>query len=101
MQIEGSPGNYRDVDAQALAIAVFKDEKADDGFLKELDELTGGVVKSVINAEELTGKEGDTAYFHLLGKKGLRASRLLLVGAGNRDEYLAAQIAQMAGTAAR
>ena len=101
MQIEGSQGHYRDVDAQALAIAVFKDEKADEGFLKELDELTGGVVTSVIDGEELKGKEGETAYFHLLAEKGLQAKRLLLVGVGVRDDYRSAQITQMAGTAAR
>src|SRR5436190_5706015 len=101
MQIEGSAGHYRDLDVQALAIAVFKDEKADEGFLKELDELTGGVVKSVLESEELTGKEGETAYFHLLGEKDTKANRLLMVGAGNREDYRAAQITQMAGTAAR
>src|SRR6267143_831228 len=101
MLIEGSSGHYRDVETQALAIAVFKDEKADEDFLKELDELTSGVVKSVINSEELKGKEGDTAYFHLLTEKGLRAKRLLLIGVGNREEYHAAQIARMAGTASR
>jgi len=101
MQIEGSTGHYRDLEVQALAIAVFKDEKADEGFLKELDELTGGVVKSVLDAEELSGKEGETAYFHLLGEKALKATRLLLIGVGNREEYRAAQITQMAGTAVR
>jgi leucyl aminopeptidase len=101
MQIEGSIGHYRDLDVQALAIAVFKDEKADEGFLKELDELTRGIVKSVLEAEELTGKEGETAYFHLLGEKAARANRLLLVGVGKREDYGAAQIAQMAGTAVR
>ena len=101
MEIEGSIGHYRDLEVQALAIAIFKDEKADEGFLKELDELTAGAVKAVIDSEELKGKEGDTAYFHLLGEKGTQAGRLLLVGAGNRDEYHAAQIAQMAGTAVR
>jgi leucyl aminopeptidase len=101
MQIEGSSGHYRDLDVQALAIAIFKDEKADEGFLKELDDLTAGVVKSVLDAEELSGKEGETAFFHLLGEKTLKATRLLLVGVGNRDEYRAAQITQMAGTAVR
>lgn len=101
MQIEGSSGHYRDLDVQALAIAVFKDEKADEGFLKELDELTAGVVRSVLDAEELSGKEGETAFFHLLGEKTLKATRLLLVGVGDRDEYRAAQITQMAGTAVR
>ncbi len=101
MQIEGSTGPYRDLDVKALAIAVFKDEKADDGFLKELDELTGGDLKSVLDAEEISGKEGETAYFHLRGKDGVKATRLLLIGVGKRDEYLSAQVAQMAGTALR
>jgi len=101
MQIEGSNGHYRDLDVQALAIAVFKGEKGDDGFLKELDELTGGVVNSALESEELTGKEGESAYFHLLGQKSLKANRLILIGAGNRDDYRAAQLTQLGGTAAR
>lgn len=101
MQIEGTTGHYRDLDVQALAIAIFKDEKGDEGFLKELDELTGGIVKFVLDAEELSGKEGETAYFHVLGDKGLKATRLLLIGAGDHQEYRAAQITQVAGTAVR
>src|SRR6267378_1310093 len=101
MQIEGSAGHYRDLDVQALAIAIFKDEKAGEGFLRELDQLTDGVVSSVLDAEELSGKEGETAYFHLRGGKAQKATRLLLVGVGKQDEYRAAQILQMAGTAVR
>ena len=101
MQIEGSTAHYRDLEVQALAIAVFKNEKADEGFLQELDDLTAGVVKSVIDAEELKGKEGETVFLHLQGDKGPRATRVLLVGVGDREGYRAAQIAQMAGTAVR
>src|SRR4051812_26955461 len=101
MQIEGSAGHYRDLDVQALAIAIFKDEKADEGFLKELDELAGGVVSSALQSEELSGKEGETAFFHLLSHKPLQATRLLLVGVGNRENYLTPQVSQMAGTASR
>jgi leucyl aminopeptidase len=101
MQIEGSIAHYRDIDVQALAIAVFKNEKADDGFLKELDDLTAGVVKSVIDSNELKGKEGETAFLHLQGDKGPRATRVLLVGVGDKASYGAAQIAQMAGTSVR
>ena len=80
MQIESTNGSYRDLDVQALAIAVFKDEKADDGFLKDLDSITGGVIKSVIDSEELKGKEGETVYLHLAGNSSIKAQRLLLVG---------------------
>ena len=101
MQVEGTRGGYQEVDVQALAIAVFKDEKADDGFLKELDARTGGIVKSVIDSEELQGKEGETVYLHLLGAQKLKAQRLLLIGVGEKGEYNAAQISQMAGAAVR
>src|ERR671917_2573303 len=92
--------NYAEADVQALAVPVFKDEKGDEGVLKELDEATGGVVRSVLEAEEMKGKEGETSYIHLSGE-GLKARRLLLVGAGDRTDYKLGQAAQFAGTAAR
>lgn len=101
MQIESTNGSYRDLDVQALAIAVFKDEQADDGFLKDLDAITGGMIKSVIDSEELKGKEAETVFLHLIGNSELKAQRLLLVGVGDSAEYTPAQAAQMAGTAVR
>jgi leucyl aminopeptidase len=101
MQIENTTGPYQEVDVQALAIAIFKDEKADDGFLKDLDAITGGVIRSVIESEELKGKEAETVYLHLMNNNDIKARRLLLVGVGDRDEYTTTQASQMAGTAAR
>jgi leucyl aminopeptidase len=101
MQIESNSGSFQDIDVQALAIAVFKDEKADDGFLKDLDAITGGVIRSVIDSEELKGKEGETVYLHLVGNHEIKAQRLLLVGVGERGEYTTTQVSQMAGTAVR
>ncbi|HEY0005538.1 MAG TPA: leucyl aminopeptidase [Pyrinomonadaceae bacterium] len=102
MEVKASAGRYLDEDVQALAVAVFKDEKADEGFLQELDEATGGILKSVIESEELKGKEGETVYVHLGGDQGgVRARRLLLVGAGERAEFGPAQVSQLAGTAVR
>ena len=101
MQIEASQGPLEQLDVHAVAVAVFKDEKTDDGFLKKLDELSGGLVKSTIDAEEFAGKEGETAYFHLLGNDKLKARRLLLVGVGSADDYKVANVSNMAGTAVR
>src|ERR1044072_6211071 len=101
MQVEASRGPIQELDVQALAVAVFKNEKADDGFIKKLDELSGGLVRSALNAEEFSGKEGETAYFHLVGNNKLKARRLLLVGAGDASDYKGAQVSQMAGTAVR
>jgi leucyl aminopeptidase len=101
MQVEGRSGRYQDVEAQALAIVVFKDENADEGFLKELNEVTEGVVKSALDSKELTGKEGETVYLHLPANGKTKAQRLLLIGAGPQADYDSAQVAQVGGTAAR
>ena len=99
MQVEANRGPIEELDVQALAVAVFKNEKSDEGFMKKLDELSGGLVSSVLEAEEFSGKEGETCYFHLVGNDKLKARRLLLVGAGEADDYKEGQISQFAGTA--
>jgi leucyl aminopeptidase len=102
MEIQTSTGRAGDADAQALAVAVFKDEKADEGLLKELDAASGGLIKSVLESGELKGKEGETAYVVVgEGREGLKARRLLLIGVGERENYGLAQVSQFAGTAAR
>ena len=101
MQFEASAGPYEQIDVHALAVTVFKDEKVSEDFLKKLDELSGGLVKSAIESEEFSGKEGETAYFHLIGNSKLKARRLLLVGVGPASEYKTAHVSQMAGTAVR
>src|SRR5262245_10815530 len=101
MQVEATQGPFAELDVQALAVAVFKDEKPNEGFLKKLDELSGGLVSSIIDAEEFAGKEGETAYFHLVGNNKLKARRLLLVGVGEAKDYTLGQVSQMAGTAVR
>src|SRR6266487_3950978 len=101
MRVEGRSTPYQGIDVQALAIAVFKDENSDDGFLKELDALTQGAVKTVLDSEELKGKEGETVYFPLLRAEGIKAQRLLLVGVGDRGDYTTAEVSRMAGTAVR
>ena len=102
MEIQTSSGPLAEADVQALAVAVFKDEKADEGLLAELDAAAGGLVRSVIESEELKGKEGETVYLHLPASgEGPTARRLLLVGVGERADYRAAQASQFAGAAVR
>ncbi len=55
MKSQAIIGNFLDAKADALAVAVFKDEKASEGVLKSLDELTGGIISSVIKTEEFKG----------------------------------------------
>src|ERR1043165_7304776 len=92
MQVEANRRPIEEFDVQALAVAVYKDEKPGQGFLKKLDELSGGLVQSAIEAEEFSGKEGETAYFHLVGNDKLKFRRLLLVGVGEEKEYKSPQL---------
>jgi leucyl aminopeptidase len=101
MQVEANRGPIEELDVQALAVAVFKNEKSDEGFIKKLDELSGGLISSAFEAEEFSGKEGETCYFHLVGNDKLKVRRLLLVGAGEADAYKEGQISQLTGTAIR
>src|SRR5947208_2384671 len=100
MEVIGSSKPCNEVDAEGLAVAVFKDEKANSGLLKALDAALGGTIAEVIESEEFTAKQGETAYFHV-SSKSLKARRVLLIGCGERDSYKAAQITQMGGTATR
>jgi leucyl aminopeptidase len=100
MDVRGSSQSLIKVDAEALAVPVFKGEEGNNEFLKELDKAVGGVISAVIKAEEFAAKEGETAYFPVPGR-GLKAQRLLLIGCGERKDYKARQVSQMAGTAAR
>src|ERR1043166_3372387 len=102
MEIQTSSGRAVEADVQGLAVAVFKDERADEGFLKDLDAAAGGLVRAVLEAEELQGKGGEAVYLPLASSGGgTKAQRLLLVGVGERADYRAAQVSQFAGAARR
>ena len=100
MDVFGSVQPANEINAEGLAVAVFKDEKADSGLLKTLDKAAGGMISDVMKSAEFTGKEGETAYFPVSGSN-LKARRLLLIGCGDRSSYKPAQITQLGGTAAR
>lgn len=101
MDFQGISGNFPEASVEALAVAIFKDEKTSSGLLKDLDKLAGGQISPVIKAEEFKGEAGETALFRLTPKGKMKATRLLLVGAGDRKELKAHDIAIAAGTATR
>ena len=101
MKYQALTKNYTEANVEALAVAVFKDEKADSGFLKELDDLTGGLVAAVIKSDEFKGEAGSTELLRIAPKGNVRASRILLVGVGEKAEYKLPDVAVLTGTAAR
>jgi leucyl aminopeptidase len=101
MKFTGITGKFSEANAQALAVAVFKGEKSLGADLASLDEMTGGLVSALLEAEEFKGEVGETAFVRFKRSGGVRASRILLVGAGAQEDYNAASVAAVAGTAAR
>lgn len=70
-----------------------------DDALAELDRLTGGLLEQLADAGELTGKAGESVLLH--NPAGLKARRLLLLGAGKAEKFSGADVRKMAGWAAR
>ena len=92
---------FTDANVEALAVAVFKNEKASSDALKDLDALTGGLIASVIKTEEFKGNEGETALLRFAASGKNKASRLLLIGVGDKEDYHAAEVSNVSGTASR
>jgi leucyl aminopeptidase len=101
MKFQGITENFSDANVDALAVAVFKGEKTSSGVLKDLDKVTGGLVAPLIKAEEFKGDAGQTALVRFLPKDGVKASRLLLVGAGDKADYHPSNVAMFVGAATR
>ena len=99
MEVRADSAKFYDVEADALVVTIYEGEKADDGALKELDERTNGVISEMLGSDEMRGKQGDMVYVYRPGQ--IRARRLLLVGAGKREDYSLDTVRKVTGSAAR
>ncbi|HST23266.1 MAG TPA: leucyl aminopeptidase [Blastocatellia bacterium] len=99
MEVKAEFGKFYDVETDALVITIYEGERASEGALKELDERTGGMISEMLGTDEMRGKQGDMVYIYRPGN--IRARRLLLVGAGKREEFSFDTVRRMAGSAAR
>ncbi len=101
MKFQAITENFQEANVDALAVAVFKDEKTTGGILKDLDKLTGGLIASVIKADEFKGEAGEIVFLRFEAKGKVKANRLLLVGVGDKIDYQSPHVAVLAGTATR
>jgi leucyl aminopeptidase len=69
------------------------------GRVAELDQFTNGLLKKLAKSGELTGKALEMTLVH--APAGLKAARLLLVGAGKREKFDSAVLRRVAGAALR
>lgn len=99
MEVRAELGKFYEVDADALVVTVYEDEGTNEPALKELDERAGGILSQLIGSDEMRGKQGDTVYVHCPGR--IKARRLLLIGAGKREDFSFDTVRKVAGSAAR
>src|SRR6476646_7246004 len=99
MEIRADAGKFFEIETDALVVAVYEGEKPEGGALAEIDKRTGGVLTSLIETGELTGKAGETAYVHSTGD--MKARRILFMGAGKLADLNTDGIRRLAGAAAR
>ena len=99
MQITLETKPYASLETDALVTPVFEGDDPLQGRAAELDQLTGGLLKKLATGGELTGKTLEFTLIH--APAGLKAARLLLVGAGKKDQFNVATLRKVVGAALR
>src|SRR4051812_3410309 len=96
MEIRVEHGQLTDTSATALAVAAFESAPLRD---QALNDATGGQIEELYLSSEFSGKACE--HVTLYRPSGLKARRLLLIGAGKADAFTPSEIRKVAGTAVR
>jgi len=99
MQITLELKPFAALETDALVTYVFDDNDGPKDRAAELDTATAGLLSRLNKSGELTGKSLETTLLH--SPAGLKAARLLLIGAGKRDQFTPATLRKIAGVATR
>src|SRR5216683_7356022 len=99
MQITLVTQPFAALETDALVSYVFEETNPVQGRVAELDKAAAGLLQKLAKSGELTGKTLEFTLVHAPG--GLKAARLLLVGAGKREQWNSAALRKIAGAALR
>jgi leucyl aminopeptidase len=99
MQIMLGTSPYASMETEALVSYVFEETEPVQGRIAEIDQAEMGLLNKLAKAGELTGKTLEMTLIH--APTALKAARLLLVGAGKRDQFNSATLRKLAGAALR
>jgi leucyl aminopeptidase len=99
MQITVEAKPYAAQETEALVSYVFEESDPVQGRIAEFDQLSNGLLKKLASSGELTGKTLEMTLVH--APAGLKAARLLLVGAGKREKFDSAALRKISGAALR
>src|SRR6266850_2787665 len=99
MQITLVTQPFAALETDALVSYVFEETDPVQGRIAEIDQAAGGLLRKLAKSGELTGKMLEFTLVHT--PAGLKAARLLLVGAGKREQWNSAMLRKIAGAALR
>ena len=99
MQITLESKPFAAIETEALVSYVFEETDPVQGRIAEIDQSAGGLLRRLAKNGELTGKMLEFTLVHV--PAGLKAARLLLVGAGKREQFNSATLRKVSGAALR
>src|SRR5260370_26927895 len=99
MQITLESKPFASIETEALVSYVFEEADPVQGRVAEIDQSAGGLLRKLAASGELTGKTLEFTLVH--APAGLKASRLLLVGAGKREQFNGATLRKITGAVLR
>src|ERR1700736_5488071 len=99
MQITLETRNYSEIETEALVTCLFEESDPVKGQLDEIDRGGGGMLRKLVKRREVSGKMLEFTLMH--SPQGLKASRLLVVGAGKREQFNGAVARKVTGAALR
>ena len=99
MQITLETKPFAAVESDALVSYVFEETDPVEGRIAEIDQAAGGLLRKLASGGEFSGKPLEMTLVH--APAGLKAARLLLVGAGKREKFDVAGLRKIAGAALR
>ena len=99
MQITLESKPFAGIETEALVSYVFEESDPIQGRVSEIDKLAGGLLGKLAKSGEVTGKTLEFTLIH--APAGLKAARMLFVGAGKREQFNSATLRKIAGAALR
>ena len=99
MQITLESKPFAGIETEALVSYVFEESDPVQGRIAEIDKLARELLRKLAKSGELTGKALEFTLIH--APAGLKAARLLLVGAGKKEQFNSATLRKIAGAALR
>ncbi len=99
MEIRALPGDITKIEAEAVIVSQYQDDKTPRGDAAAVDKKLGGAITQMIKKGDIKGKANEITLIHSLGK--LPAGRVAVIGLGKKKDLTVNIINNAAAEACR